>query len=95
MAMAFAAVSDKFGTERMDGAVSTGAAIAGCYIHGLFAHDAQRARWLQALGAAPSELSYESRIETTLDELAAHLEQHISVDRLLEIACRPTSISAL
>jgi adenosylcobyric acid synthase len=57
----------------------------GGYVHGLFAEDRQRAAWLESLGAR-SELAYESQIEQTLDELAAHLASHIDLDRLLRFA---------
>jgi len=51
-----------------------------------FANDAQRAALLRRLGAAPSELLYEARIEETLDALAEHCERHLDMNRLLEIA---------
>jgi adenosylcobyric acid synthase len=58
----------------------------GTYIHGLFADDAQRARWLTLLAAGPSALSYEPLIEDTLDRLAAHLATHVDLDRLMALA---------
>ena len=39
---------------RPDGAVSPDGLVAGCYVHGLFADDCQRAAWLRRLGAAPA-----------------------------------------
>jgi adenosylcobyric acid synthase len=74
---------------RPDGAVSADGRIAGCYVHGLFAHDAQRAAWLARIGAAPSGLNYEHDVERTLDRLAEHLEAHIDCDRLLSLARVP------
>ncbi|WP_428033083.1 cobyric acid synthase [Ancylobacter sp.] len=71
-----------------EGAVSEDGRVAGTYAHGLFADDRQRSRWLAALGAPPSTLDYEAGIEATLDALAAHLEKHIDLDRLLELAGR-------
>jgi adenosylcobyric acid synthase len=71
---------------RCDGAVSADGRVAGSYLHGFFAHDAQRAAWLARLGAPQSSLAYEELIEQTLDALAAHLEVHLDVDRLLSLA---------
>jgi adenosylcobyric acid synthase len=71
---------------RADGAVSADGLVAGCYVHGLFGHDAQRAAWLRRLGAAPSARRHEAAVEATLDALAAHLEQHVDVARLLALA---------
>jgi adenosylcobyric acid synthase len=71
---------------RADGAVSADGLVSGCYVHGLFAHDAQRAAWLRRLGAAPAPRRHEAEIEATLDALAAHLELHMDVERLLSLA---------
>jgi adenosylcobyric acid synthase len=69
-----------------EGAVSPDGRVMGTYIHGLFADDRQRAAWLGRLGAGASAISYEALVEDTLDRLAAHLEQHIDLDRLLALA---------
>jgi len=71
---------------RTDGAVSADGLVAGCYVHGLFADDAQRAAWLGRLGAAPSAYRHEAQVEATLDALAAHLEAHMDVGQLLALA---------
>jgi adenosylcobyric acid synthase len=69
-----------------EGAVSPDGRVMGTYIHGLFADDRQRTAWLERLGAGASAISYDALIEHTLDRLAAHLEQHIDLDRLLALA---------
>jgi adenosylcobyric acid synthase len=71
---------------RFDGAVSADGRVAGCYLHGLFAGDAQRAAWLARLGAPGSSLAYEKLVEQTLDALAAHLAAHIDIDKMLKLA---------
>jgi adenosylcobyric acid synthase len=71
---------------RQDGAISANRRVSGTYVHGLFAADQARAGFLRRLGAAPSGRSYEAGIEVTLDALAAHLEAHIDIDRLLSLA---------
>ncbi len=73
---------------RPDGARSADGLVAGSYVHGIFAADAFRRRYLGALGASASSFRYETLVETTLDALAEHLERHVDVDRLLAIAGR-------
>ncbi len=76
----------RFDDGREDGALSADGRVAGTYVHGLFAEDVQRRAWIQRLGGAPSQYSHDAEIESTLDALAAHLEAHIDVDRLLKAA---------
>jgi adenosylcobyric acid synthase len=76
----------RFDDGRMDGAVSADGRVAGSYLHGFFAGDAQRAAWLARLGAPPSSLAYEDLVEQTLDALAAHLAAHLDIDKLLSLA---------
>ena len=71
---------------RADGAISANGLIAGTYLHGFFAGDAQRAAWLARLGAPAGPLAYEELVEETLDALAAHLEAHLDVEKLLSLA---------
>jgi adenosylcobyric acid synthase len=71
---------------RCDGAVSADGRVAGAYIHGLFADDRQRARWLALLGAPADAFSYDAAVEDALDKLADHLERHVDCDRLLAIS---------
>jgi adenosylcobyric acid synthase len=71
---------------RPDGAISADGRIAGTYLHGFFAGDAQRAAWLARLGAPGSAIAYEPLVEQTLNALAAHLEPHLDIDRLLSLA---------
>jgi adenosylcobyric acid synthase len=72
---------------RPDGAVSADGRVAGCHLHGLFASDPFRRAFLARLGAAGDPaLDYEARLDATLDALARHLEAHVDVGRLLEIA---------
>jgi adenosylcobyric acid synthase len=69
-----------------EGAVSADGRVFGTYIHGLFADDRQRAAWLARLSAGAPGLCYDDVIEQTLDRLAAHLETHLDLDRLLKLA---------
>ncbi len=76
-----AAAAHPCGASTVDGRV------AGCYLHGLFVGDAFRRAFIAGLGGVgDAALAYDVRIETTLDALAAHLERHLDVARLLEIA---------
>jgi adenosylcobyric acid synthase len=76
----------RFRDGRADGAISADGRIAGTYVHGFFADDAQRRAWIERLGGTPSPHSHEAEIQRTLDALAAHLETHVDVDRLLRVA---------
>jgi adenosylcobyric acid synthase len=69
-----------------DGAISTDGRVIGTYIHGLFGDDRQRAAWLERLGAGPSAMAYDALVESTLDRLAAHIEAHVDVERILNLA---------
>ena len=71
---------------RADGAWSADGRIAGTYVHGLFAADAARAALLGWLGGAGGGIAYEAQVEAALDALAAHLEAHVAIDRLLALA---------
>jgi adenosylcobyric acid synthase len=71
---------------RLDGAVSRHGAVMGAYVHGLFSDDSLRRAFLRWIGAMGSDLNFEESIDETLDALAGHLENHIDLDALLEIA---------
>jgi adenosylcobyric acid synthase len=79
----------RFADGREEGAVNASGRIGGCYVHGLFSDDRQRAHWLGRVASQPSALSYEADVEATLDQLADHIEQHIDCNRLLELARPP------
>ena len=68
------------------GAASPNGRVRGCYLHGLFASDDFRHAFLAEMGGAPSHVNYEALVETTLDDLADHLEQHLDLDGILEIS---------
>ncbi len=74
------------------GAASADGCIRGCYLHGLFTSDAFRASFLAELGAT-SQINYSADVEDTLDALARHLETHMDLDRLLNLAETPRSYS--
>ena len=78
-------VREADGTPKLDGAQSTDGLVAGTYLHGLFTSDAFRKAYLTGFGVA-SALSYEQSIDAVLDDLAAHLEASMDVERLLELA---------
>ena len=76
----------RFADGRVDGAVSADGRVAGCYVHGLFADDRQRAALLARFGAASAGRAYEAGQEAALDAVAAHMAAHIDLDRLIAIA---------
>lgn len=69
-----------------EGACSVDGLVAGSYLHGMFAEDGFRRAWLAQIGAASTPDSYAEGVEATLDALAAHLEAHLDVGGLLELA---------
>jgi adenosylcobyric acid synthase len=80
---------------RVDGATSADGLVAGTYVHGIFAADAFRRRFLADLGAHASDLRYETMVEETLDALADHCERHIDIAALLALAgYSPSNASA-
>lgn len=75
--------------QRSQGAMSTDGRICGCYLHGIFASDSFRHAWLNRLHRrTPGNLAYEHQIEETMDALAGHIERHLDLDHLLEIASK-------
>lgn len=72
--------------QRDEGAESADGKVRGCYIHGLFAADGFRRTMLAELGAPASKVNYSQGVEDALDALAAHMEAHFDIDRLLELA---------
>ncbi len=79
----------RFADGREDGAVSRDGLVQGCYVHGLFANDLQRASWLQMLGSCASDLRYESELEANLEAFAEHIARHVDCERLLKLARVP------
>lgn len=69
-----------------EGATSADGKVMGSYLHGLFVSDDFRRAFLAGLGIAGSSENFTHRIDTTLDALAEHLEQHLDIDGLLAIA---------
>ena len=66
--------------------VSADGLVHGTYLHGLFTSDSFRRAYLAQLGVKPSGEQYRARIESALDALADHIEQHLDVDGLLALA---------
>tara|TARA_R110000772_G_scaffold65109_13_gene145481 strand:- start:240 stop:1700 length:1461 start_codon:yes stop_codon:yes gene_type:complete len=71
---------------RVDGTVSADGRISGCYIHGLFDAASQRRAWLARLGVVSNGEEHQAVVDQALDDLAAALEEYVSIDHLLKIA---------
>jgi len=72
---------------RPDGAVSADGRVMGCYLHGLFASDPWRAALLESLRPGRrAGIEYEPGVDAVLDRLADHLERHVDVEGILDIA---------
>lgn len=74
-----------------DGAISADGKVAGCYLHGLFAADPFRRRYLEMLTGKKSiaTLAYEEQVDRTLDALADHIGGAVNLNRLLALASTP------
>jgi adenosylcobyric acid synthase len=68
-----------------EGATSADGLVQGTYLHGLFTSDAFRASYL-GHDHVTSDLGYADSVEQTLDALADHLEKHMDLDLLLDLA---------
>ena len=70
-----------------DGACSADGRVEGCYLHGLLRANGFRHAYLAGLrDRAGSGMDFAALVEKTLDGLATHLERHLDLDRMLEIA---------
>jgi len=72
--------------QHHDGAMSADGQVAGCYMHGLFASDGFRAKWLARQGHKASDMVFEDQVEATLDHLADHLAEHLDMDAIAAMA---------
>jgi len=66
-----------------DGATSPNGRILGTYLHGLFSSGPARQTLLARLNTPITPRDHTEIVETTLDALADHLEQHLDLDTLL------------
>ena len=72
---------------REDGAVSADGRVMAGYLHGIFQSDDFRHAFLARLrGGHASDIDYAARVDAALDGLAAHLEAHMDLDGLLNLA---------
>ncbi|WP_026757985.1 cobyric acid synthase [Sediminimonas qiaohouensis] len=67
------------------GATSVNGRVRGCYLHGLFTSDGLRKAYLSDLGGS-SAIAYETELDEVLDELAAHIEKHMDINKLIDIS---------
>ena len=69
-----------------DGATSADGKVSGTYMHGLFAADEFRQKFLESLGVKGSGIDYRAKVERALDEIAADLERHLDCDAIFAAA---------
>ncbi|MCE8005931.1 cobyric acid synthase [Aestuariivita sp.] len=73
---------------RPEGALSPDGRVRGSYLHGVFDSDPFRANLLAEFGQG-GQIAYGAMVETVLDTLADHLEQHMDLDRIHALARVP------
>ncbi|MEX6508125.1 cobyric acid synthase [Jiella sp. M17.18] len=71
-----------------DGATSGSGRIFGTYLHGLFAADGYRRRFLAGFGVEAAASGHRAGVESALDAIAEALEQAVDISRLLALAER-------
>ncbi len=69
-----------------EGAISPDGRVAGSYLHGMFRDDGFRTAWLAQFNVVASDQCYDQAVNATLDALAAHMETHLDIDRILGCA---------
>tara|TARA_R110002111_G_scaffold33277_2_gene66999 strand:- start:67 stop:1530 length:1464 start_codon:yes stop_codon:yes gene_type:complete len=70
-----------------DGAISPNKRIMGGYLHGLFTSDEFRYKFITRFKNQNEKIdNFEYLVENTLDKLAEHMERHLDLDGLLEVA---------
>ena len=74
---------------RPEGAVSADGRVMGTYLHGAFASDGFRAAFIEMLGGRAAGMNWREQTQRTLDELAEHVERHVDMERLMELAEEP------
>ena len=73
-----------------DGAISKDNRVMGCYLHGLFASDKFRNKFINRFNLREEKIdSFEFLVENTLEKLAIHIEENLDLDALLEVANDP------
>ena len=59
----------------------------GCYLHGLFNNDTYRSHLLSKIsGQDRRNVDFENVVERTLDGLAEHLEKHLDISAIADLA---------
>ena len=69
-----------------DGATSPDGKVFGTYMHGLFAADGFRGRYLESLGIRGGGIDYRAEVDRALDEIAGELERHLDCDAIFAAA---------
>ncbi len=74
--------------DRFDGAISKDKQVFGSYVHGIFTNDNFRKSFLKGLNKniAESLDGYYDSLDSTLDELADHIESNLDVNQIFAMA---------
>lgn len=74
--------------EQLDGgSICSLGRVMGCYLHGLFNNDTYRSHLLSKIsGQDRRNVDFENVVERTLDGLAEHLEKHLDISAIADLA---------
>jgi adenosylcobyric acid synthase len=84
-------IADGGGAPRPDGAAACDSRVWGTYVHGILHNDELRRAWLNELRAhrgltpLPVQLRFRERRERAFTRLAAHVRDHLALDRIYEM----------
>ncbi|MCF6327964.1 MAG: cobyric acid synthase [Devosiaceae bacterium] len=78
-----------------EGAKSLDGLVSGTYLHGVFASDEYRNKFLShVISDELKSFNYHQQIDQVLNDFASHLEQHLDLDALLDMARSPVFANA-
>ncbi|MCY4049975.1 MAG: cobyric acid synthase [Gammaproteobacteria bacterium] len=75
-----------FVNGKPEGAISKDGLITGLYLHGMFTDDRFRSQFLEDCGIQGSGFGYDVSVENVLDDLAEHMQNHLDIDGLFDLA---------
>ncbi len=79
------AQTEEAGKWHNEGATSPDGRVQGTYLHGLFINDSFRSNYLTSIKENLADYNYSILVDNTLDQMAEHAEDHLHLDRMLNL----------